>query len=63
METAPLTAVGSQWVKGTTGSGYSGWVYFLNWHTGELRYEYEERQPPSGYPTTAPGCDSRPALH
>jgi hypothetical protein len=44
-----MTAVGSQWVKGETNSLYGGWVFFLNWHTGELRTE--GRQPPGGYST------------
>jgi hypothetical protein len=44
-----LTAIGSQWVEGETSSERSGYVFFLNWHTGEVRQETE--RPNGNYPT------------
>jgi hypothetical protein len=44
-----LSAVGSQWVQGETNSVYSGYRFFLNWHTSELREE--GHQPAGGFKT------------
>jgi hypothetical protein len=42
-----LDAVGGQWVEGETNTLYSGYLFFLNWHTGELRED--GTQPPGGF--------------
>ena len=47
-----LTRVGSQWVQGETNTLYSGYVFFLNWHDGELR---TERLQPDGEPPQPDG--------